>query len=249
MPTTTTDSARLERSDPHCVHPTELPRLLGSAPWRRLLVLGDSIAAGDGDSVDGYDPRSWADRLAATLRAVDGATEYLNLGQRGLVAREVVDTQLAAGIAFAPDLAVVSAGANDMLRRSFDRGTVAPELDELVGRLADAGCLVVTFGLFDLSRTGFVPDALRGDLRRRLQDLNGLVREVTERHGGVHVDFFDHPALDDSLFSADMVHPNRRGHACIVASVVHALAGRARRQPSGPDGKPGEATGKALTGR
>jgi hypothetical protein len=31
---------------------------------------------------------------------------------------------------------------------------------------------------------------------RGLRSLNGLVRRVTARHGGIHVDCFDHPALD-----------------------------------------------------
>jgi lysophospholipase L1-like esterase len=225
--TATTSASDLARElrDPHCLAPDALAGLVAGAPWRRLVVMGDSIAAGVGDPVPGYLDASWADRLATAL-APTRDLAYRNLGVRELVASEIRTGQLDAAVAFEPDLAVVSAGANDMLRRSFDEAHVAEELDRMLGALSDQGAMVVTFGLLDLSRTSFVPDALRAGLRDRLQRLNATTAEVTERHGGVHVDFFDHPALDDELWSADMIHPNRRGHACIATSVVQSLAER-----------------------
>lgn len=215
-----------ERHDPHCLDQTTQAQLLGAAPWRRLAVLGDSIAAGVGDPVPGYVDLSWADRLARVLPTAERPTTYLNLGVRELRAAEIRQQQLARALAFGPDLAVVTAGGNDMLRRSFDSAHVEEDLDAIVGALASTGCLVVTFGLFDLSRTSFIPDGMRADLHARIRVLNGTTRRVTARHGGVCVDFFDHPALDDCLLSADMTHPNRRGHACIATSVVQALAQR-----------------------
>ena len=52
--------------------------ILAGARWRRLAVLGDSIAAGVGDPVDGYQDRAWADRLAAALGVI-----HLNTGRAG----------------------------------------------------------------------------------------------------------------------------------------------------------------------
>jgi lysophospholipase L1-like esterase len=225
--TTTATTADLTRElqDPHCLAPDVLAGLLSGSPWSRLVVMGDSIAAGVGDPVPGYLDASWADRLAAAL-APSRDLAYRNLGVRELLASEIRDGQLDDAVAFRPDLAVVSAGANDMLRRAFDADHVAQELDRMLGALSNQGALVVTFGLLDLSRTSFVPDGMRAGLRKRLQRLNATTAAVTERHGGVHVDFYDHPALDDALWSADMIHPNRRGHACIATSVVEALAER-----------------------
>lgn len=228
-----TDPCARERHDPHCLGPRALADLLAPAPWRRLAVVGDSIAAGDGDPVPGYVDASWADRLAAALADAHGPTAYLNLGVRELLVGEIRRDQLARALAFRPHVAVVTGGANDMLRRSFEPAAVAVELDRIVGALAADGAVVVTFGLLDVSRTRFVPDGRRADLRDRLQRLNATTRAVAERHGGVHVDFFDHPAVDDALFSADMIHPNRRGHACIATSVVQALAARLPR-PDAP---------------
>ena len=225
-----------ELRDPLCLPPDEMEALLEPAPWRRLAVLGDSIAAGVGDPAPGYHDLSWADRLAAALRRsadrIGRSFAYLNTGVPAVEARQIRERQLGRAVAFAPDVAVVAAGANDMLRRAFDPRRVEREIDGIVGPLARSGCLVVTFGLLDLSRTAFVPTGMRADLRRRLVGLNEVSRAVAGRHGGLFVDFFDHPALDDTLFSADMIHPNRRGHAHIAAALVCALAGRAARAPS-----------------
>ncbi len=221
---TTTAPACDEPADRLCLGAADAHRLLAHSPWRRFVVVGDSVAAGTGDPVDGFRDLGWADRLAEWLDGAAGPLAYANLGIPTLRAAEVRAVQLTRALAFRPDLAVVVAGGNDALRRSFDPGAVERQLEALVHPLAAAGATVVTFGLFDLSRTQFVPVPMRPGLRERLRTLNGIVRRLTDAVGGVHVDFFDHVALDESILSADMVHANRRGHAVIAADVARALA-------------------------
>jgi lysophospholipase L1-like esterase len=211
----------IEWNDPYCLGPDEAATLLAGAPWRRVLVMGDSIAAGIGDPVDGYADRAWADRLAAALGA-----EYLNLGRAGAQVTDVRAGQLDQALAFGPDLAVVAAGANDAFRRSFAARTVAGELEQIVSALDGAGSLVMTFGCFDLGRTSFLPPERRRGLSERLHDLGRLTEQMCLGHGGIHVDFLRHPALDDTLLSADRLHINRRGHAIVVADVIRALSRR-----------------------
>jgi hypothetical protein len=88
-----------EANDPYCLRPGEAEALMAGAPWRRLLVMGDSIAAGNGDPVNGYVDRSWADRLAASLGSVGRAPAYLNLGHIGARAAEVRERQLERALA------------------------------------------------------------------------------------------------------------------------------------------------------
>jgi hypothetical protein len=145
-----------EANDAYCLGGDEAGALLAGAPWRRLVVMGDSIAAGIGDPVKGYLDRGWADRLAAALAAA-----YLNVGRAGAHAIEVREGQLGRALAFGPDLAVVAAGANDAFRRSFAAPAVEAELERIVSALSDAGSLVVTFGCFDLGRTSFLPPERR----------------------------------------------------------------------------------------
>jgi lysophospholipase L1-like esterase len=224
-----------EANDPFCLGPGEAETLLAGAPWRRLLVMGDSIAAGNGDPIEGYLDRSWADRLAAALSRAARLDAYLNLGHVGARAGEVREGQLDRALAFRPDLAMVAAGANDTFRRSFTAAAVEAELAQILGALDDGGALVVTFGCFDLGRTSFAPAERRPVLSERLHALGRLTESVTRRHRGVHVDFLRHPALDDGLISADRIHINRRGHAIVAAevirSLVHRLAGQATGAP------------------
>jgi lysophospholipase L1-like esterase len=218
-------TSAIEWNDPYCLGPDEAATLLAGAPWRRLLVMGDSIAAGIGDPVDGYADQAWADRLAAGLGA-----DYLNLGRPGAQVTDVRAGQLDHALAFGPDLAVVAAGANDAFRQSFAAPAVGGELEQIVSALDGAGSLVVTFGCFDLGRTSFLPPERRRGLSERLHDLGRLTEQICLRHGGIHVDFLSHPALDDALLSADRLHINRRGHAIVAADVIRALSRRVGRQ-------------------
>lgn len=207
-----------EANDPYCLADDEAT--LAGAAWRRLLVMGDSIAAGTGDPVDGYVDRSWADRLAAAL----GPLAYLNLGHPGALAEDVRAGQLDRAVAFGPDLAIVAAGANDAFRRAFDASAVEAELTRILGALHAAGALVVTFGCFDMGRTSFLPWDRRAGLSERLHTLGRLTEALSRRFGGIHVDFLHHPALTDDLLSADHLHINRRGHAIVASELTRSLA-------------------------
>ncbi len=218
------DTDTTEANDPYCLGGGEAEALLAGAPWRRLVVMGDSVAAGIGEPVDGYLDRSWADRLVAAVGRTGRPPAYLNLGRVGARAAEAREAQLDQALAFRPDLAVVAAGANDAIRRSFAAPAVGAELAHILGALRDAGALVVTFGCFDLGRTSFLPPDRRTGLSERLHALGRITEGVSRRHGGVHVDFLRHPALADGLFSADRVHVNRRGHAIVAAEVIRSLA-------------------------
>src|SRR5262245_57316593 len=100
----------MERADPLVLSDEEAGAILDRTPWRRPAVIGDSVAEGIGDPVAGYRYRSWADRLVMGLETAAGPIDYLNLGQRGLDAARIRDTQLDAALEFGVDLAVVCAG-------------------------------------------------------------------------------------------------------------------------------------------
>jgi lysophospholipase L1-like esterase len=200
-------------------------------PWRRLVVMGDSVAGGTGDPVPGYPDRPWAATLAAALDDRRGPPGYRNLGAAGARTADVRATQLGPALAFGPDLVVLACGGNDAIRRSFDPGTVAGDLDAMVAALAEQGALVVTFGYLDIGRTRLLPPERRAGVSSRLRTLRDLTGRITRRHGGVLVDFLDHPEAGDEIFSADQLHPNRRGHALVARETVRALAGHAGVDP------------------
>jgi lysophospholipase L1-like esterase len=195
-----------EAGDRHCLRPGEAESLLAGAPWRRLLAMGDSIVVHRGDPVAGYRAETWPDRLVRAL----ATPACLNLGVSGARTAEIQAGQLDEALRFRPDLAILAAGANDAVRRSFDPQAVAADLDAMIGALSRAGALVVTLGCFDLGPA--------------LRVLSALTARLIEGHGGIHVDFGDHPAPLGSVLSADQLHINARGHAVVAADVIRALA-------------------------
>jgi lysophospholipase L1-like esterase len=210
-----------EADDPYCLQPAEAEAMLADAPWRRLLVLGDSIAVHSGDPVDGYANRTWVHRLAAALRL----DECRNFGVTGARLADVRTGQLNDGLTFYPDLAVVAAGANDVLPSSLPVDLWVA-LERIIAPLSRLGALVVTFGCFDVGRTARLPAGQRAALSERLRTLSRVTEEVCLRHGGIHVDFADHPAQRDGVLSADLLHINMRGHAVVASEVMRALGAR-----------------------
>jgi lysophospholipase L1-like esterase len=211
--------------DPEALSDHDLAALLSGARWRRLAVLGDSIAEGVGEPLDGYRDLSWIDRIAEPLGDVSPGLAVLNLGRRDLLAAEVRAGQLAPALAFRPDLAIVAAGGNDSLRRSFDPGAVERELVAIVGPLRQAGADVVLLELMDIVASGLVPAGQAAVVDGRMRRLAELTRRVARRHGAILVEMRGHPAsADPGVYARDRLHLNARGHAIVAGEAVRALS-------------------------
>ncbi len=213
-----------EAADPYCLDDGEAERLLAWHPWRRFVVVGDSIAEGLGDPCPGYPDQPWCDRIAAELARQAPGFEYLNLGVRETQAVDVAGTQLADALSFKPDLALVACGGYDILRVFYDPRAVESALRTIVSAFAGAGADVITVGLFDGSKSPTMPVEFKTVLRRRLQGLSALTRAVSEEYGGLHVSLSAHPASGDAdAYSEDPRHGSMRGHAISAAEAVRRL--------------------------
>ncbi|MEV0330927.1 SGNH/GDSL hydrolase family protein [Micromonospora echinospora] len=220
MPSTLTES-----TDPYCLRDGESVTLLAGHPWRRFAVLGDSVAEGLCEPVDGYSTRQWADRIAAELRAVRPELVYLNLGRRGLRAHEVRAEQLRPALDFGPDLALVVCGGNDAFRPAYDAEAVDAELDTMVTALQRAGADVITVGMFDVSHSPAVPDKVRAGLGERMRRLSAHTARLADRLGALHVALTDHPlTADPSIYSSDGRHGSARSDAIATAETLRRLA-------------------------
>jgi lysophospholipase L1-like esterase len=199
------------------------PPLLDHSPWRRFVVVGDSIAEGIGDPTPGYEHLGWADRVANTLH-----TEYLNLGRRNLLAGEVRETQLERALAFAPDLAAVVCGGNDLMQRDHDPVAVERHVDAIVAALRAAGSDVIMFAPFDMRRSGLLPADHKPMWGSLIERLGAMAERVARRNDAVLVDFRSHPAgPEPSIYSGDRIHLNARGHAICADQTLRALEQRA----------------------
>lgn len=216
----------IEAADPHCLRPGEAAGLLSGHPWRRFAVLGDSIAEGVADPLPGYSPLPFADRVADELGRLAPHWDYLNLGLRSLRAHEVRATQLAAGLGFAPDLALVVCGANDALRPGYERraDAVDAELAGIIRALQEAGTLVVTVSIFVRAAYPSLPDWLTPTGTERMRMLGRRTDAVAARLGTVHLDLAGHPAAQDpGALSADGLHGNARSQSVAAAEMLRAL--------------------------
>jgi lysophospholipase L1-like esterase len=213
-----------EATDPYCLRAGESARLLAGHPWRRFVVLGDSVAEGLAEPVEGYSELQLADRLAAELEAACPQLKYLNLGHRGLRAREVRAEQLAPALDFRPDLALVVCGGNDAFPATYKPEQVDEELTAMVTALQQAGAEVITVGIYNVSYSPVIADWLRPGLRERMATLSKRTGALAAKLGTLHLDLSAHPAVTDpTLYSSDGRHGNARSDAIAVAEAVRML--------------------------
>jgi acyl-CoA thioesterase-1 len=171
------------------------------AETAKIMVLGDSIAAGFGLPAS----EAFPVRLEEKLRAEGHDVQVINAGVSG-------DTT-AAGLARLdwvlgdkPDFAVVELGANDMLR-GIDPAVTRKNLDEILTRLNAAKVPALLVGMMAGRNLG-------ADYAKAFQ---GLYSALAQKHGVAFYPFIlDGVALDPALNQGDGIHPNARGVAVMV---------------------------------
>ena len=189
----------------------------------RLVVLGDSIAWGQGAARE-------RDRLGSRL--TEGLTmRGFDVEARVFAVRGARSSDLAAQVGRAatwnPALAVVVIGANDLTHLTpVDQA--AQDLAQTVRRLRAVGAEVVVAPAPDLSAVPHVPVALRTAVRAAGEFLRQRQETAVLAEGGRIADPDQRAsrafAADPSLFSADRFHPSSAGYAVIADSLLPVLA-------------------------
>jgi lysophospholipase L1-like esterase len=188
--------------------------------FERYVAIGDSTSEGldDPDGNGGY--RGWANRLAERIAAQQGSLLYANLAIRGRTTRQIREEQLATALAMKPDLATVSAGTNDVLRRRFEPAVFANDLEAMLSALVNQGAAVLIFTLPDLRDVMPIAKILG----ERVLRLNDAIRGCCARSGAILCDLASHPvASDPRLWSDDRLHANSLGHARIADALADHL--------------------------
>ncbi len=203
-------ASTVEATDPYCLRSGEAAALLKDHPWRRFVVLGDSIAEGVGDPVDGYANQGFADRIAAELSCQRPGLVYLNLGARSLRAAQVRAAQIGPALAFEPDLALLACGGNDALRPSFDPDAMDREVAAILVVMADYPAF---------------PQWYRPVAVERMRLLARHTNALAAALGTIHADLSLHPLgeLPQQLLSRDGLHANARSHAICAAEAIRRL--------------------------
>lgn len=188
------------------------------------MVLGDSVAQGIGDPAPGYTSLPWCDRIATELRAHRPDLAYLNLGLRDLRAAEVRDQQLGPALSFRPDLALVACGANDAMAIAYRPKMVDAALTTIVRALQESGALVLTVGIFDISKAPCFTGKMRTLMATRMRVQSAHFAELSKRLGTIHIDCYGHPLEGDpAMYAADGLHGNMRSHQIFAAAAIRLL--------------------------
>ena len=196
----------------------------------RLLVLGDSTAAGVGAAR----PADTVGAIVATGVAALSArpVELRNVSRSGASSPQLLG-QLERGQRLMPhpDVAIILIGSNDVKER-VDRAASVRALSETVSRLVADGVGVVVGTCPDLGTVRPIPQPLRALVQRWSRDLAAAQTVAVVEAGGRTVSTGDllGPAFRESpaqMFSADGLHPSSAGYAraaaALLPSVVDAL--------------------------
>ena len=183
-----------------------------SRPELRVVVVGDSSVTAPG--VSGPN-EIWisliCNRLAETRHVV---LESYAVG--GSMAHDVIAGQLDQAVAFRPDVAFVSVGANDVIK-GVPLSRFSANLDRIVARLAASGAVVVQSGVGFLGTIPRLHPPLSAIVSRRARRFDMVHRKVAEQHQAAVVDHRSDDVriwnTDMSLWAADYFHVSAAGHA------------------------------------
>lgn len=203
------------------LRPRRLPwGIVSDIGFSRFVALGDSQTEGlwDGDDASGI--VGFADRLAATLDALQPGLLYANLAVRGKQVVDVLDEQLPQALSMEPDLVTVCIGMNDVTRPGRAFTAALAGLEEIYARLADSGATVVTTTFPDVAKMLPVGRFIGG----RIRQINGLIRDAADHHGFALVDLYTAPSMTDAeTWSYDRMHASPRGHILFAEAAAEAL--------------------------
>jgi len=174
----------------------------------RLLVIGDSTAAGVGaatqdDALPGQLARGLAVRTGRGVR-------WEAMGRNGATARDLITDHLDAATAQKWDVVFLSIGANDALGLR-PRGSFARDIRTLLTRLREVSPLVLVSSLPAFFRFELLPNPLRFNLYLHSQNLEDAARSVASRFDGVHMSP-PPPPYTDGFFATDLFHPSAIGY-------------------------------------
>lgn len=184
----------------------------------RLLVMGDSMAAGVGVDHNGD---ALAGHLAAFLSSGTGRSVSWRVIARGGATARYVTRNFTARMhdpltQWRPDIVVISVGLNDLLR--FRRLTdwkrdIEHLTSDIHRRLGDATPIIFS-GLPPVGHFPALPRPLRTVLASRARVMERALERVAERMRATHLPIPVHLMEDEteSFFARDRFHPSSRGY-------------------------------------
>ncbi len=186
--------------------------LLLAAPWvaaaagePRIVVLGDSLAAGYGlPSEDAFPAQ-----LGAALRALGHDWRVVDAGVSGDTSAGGF-ARLDWALGDAPEIVIVELGANDGLR-GLPTDQLGANLDAILARIGETGATVLLAGMR-------APPNFGADYAAAF---HAVYEGLAAKHGVAFYPFFlEGVAAEPTLNQPDGIHPNAVGVAEIVRRIL-----------------------------
>lgn len=196
----------------------DTPRLPdAAAPWTgshagpnplRLLVIGDSTAAGVGAPTQ---LQALPGNLAREIGAHTGrGVEWRATGRNGATARDLVTTYLDDVTDREWDIVFLSVGANDALGLR-PRWAFARDIRMVLTRLRRVSPTVLMSSLPAFFRFELLPNPLKWNLYLHSTSLEDAARAIVARTPGVHMSP-PPPPYTEGFFASDLFHPSEIGY-------------------------------------
>jgi lysophospholipase L1-like esterase len=211
------------------------------SPNLRIAVMGDSSVTAPGvEPLDAAWPRRMAKHLADSFHV-----ELYSVAVGGSKARDVLACQVHEAIALRPDIAIISAGANDALRATSVQ-RFESEYDQIIGLLARQVPCIAVSGIGDLGSIPRLPALAGSIVRIRGRSFDHAVRRVVSRYPGVlktdtwspgWQEFNTNP---DQIFAGDLFHASAYGHRVYTAAIMPAIEKLLARLPANTESGTGQ---------
>lgn len=189
---------------------------------RTMVVLGDSVGFGVGDEDHEHPHKGVGAFLHESL--VD-FTSYFNYSRPGARMREVFDVQLAKALHHKPDIVLLIAGGNDVLRQNFDPADIYWSMYGTITTLRDKQVEVLTMKLHDPNKKIRLPKRLARLLHHRVETLNHIIEDVSTLLGAKCLDVREiDVAYDKVMWHVDRMHPSRFGYHVLAKRFAGMLS-------------------------
>ena len=194
----------------------------GAVPGVRLLVIGESTAAGTGAPTH---ETSLVGHLARALAADGREVAWRAAGRNGARARAVTRDLVPTAADWDPTHVVVLTGIND-LQLAWRPGAWAADVAALLLAIAATWprARVVISGLPDVTAIPAIPEPLRRVLARKARRFGWATERAAAATGAVYVPV-DRLPLTREDFSSDGVHPGPAGYARWARALAPAVRG------------------------
>lgn len=187
-------------------------------------ILGDSAAAGVGDTDQFGISRGWSYYLA---QAFETPLVTLNVARPGAQSAEVLNSQLPLISTINPDIVAVIVGGNDLLRNGFRPETFKANLHRVLQRLHGLNCEILLLELHDPTKILPIPRLLKRVLKRRVLAVNNVTRALAHEFGTILLSADRLPETYNlKSWHFDRMHPSKFGHQRIASEFARLLRAR-----------------------